>query len=545
MPHCNTNFLDSCITFESDHESIVISEQCTEVDFETEEDLRKEQTKNVLPNLSIFGEFQTNAIESIKCSANSTVLDFETEVDTIASRDNLTQIEWNTTSDHEMINSNNSTGKNDIKDVDFVQCGFKTGNNKKIKIDEKAFEREKKRFDEICEYDEMLKHEDIKEKSSLDRKLACEDQQCVLIEKDNLNEETKVEISKEGSFIGFKTGKNKKIGRTAIVKENGRYTVEISKNQPRGTTIRKYNCPQKGHITQKLKKNIRMMELYDKLVDLFGDKYTMEQIGMQFKWAWMHFVVNPLEYIDIEEKIVDLVKHKLENECSYCKKVCEKHISSYKYCVFGILEVKKDELILFDGFYEFPVQMDVRTKETLKKAEMGNKIHVFGMEYLYNEETNKHVFTLKFNNWRECNTKTAIGYKQKASFFTQIKHIQIGCGIVPALRIKIVRVVEEGHSLKVGNYKALTTNIEAEMEKVYDLAKKAHKEIKKEEVHVQKYAKLIVTDGTEDCLLTWWNAPDVKGKDVFDMVCLDMDNKSEGVHLIATFKTYYKIVKTI
>ncbi|OQS53965.1 hypothetical protein EHP00_1738 [Ecytonucleospora hepatopenaei] len=554
MNHSNSSFLDSCISFETEKEI----EESSCLEFNTEDHSQVSiESKNTNSKLSVLTECNTNTDDSMckkqksstinKAFSQSMPLDFDTEPESALLIKEITQMEWGSDSLEKDANnaiewnySNESIdfkmkqvkGANESKENDEMLCLFKTGKNKDIFINKEDYEIEKSKF-----YTENVELES-REKSSLDRKLEVSGEKTIF-SVDNLQVKKPKE---ENSFLGFKTGKNKKIEKTGIVKKEGKYTIEISKNQPRGVPIRKYNCPQKGHVTQKLRHTIKMMELYDKIVDLYASKHSIDDIGEQFKWAWLHFVLNPVETYEFEEKMIEMVGLKLKNICSYYKMVISKEISSYKYCVLGFLGISENNAVLYDGFCSFKVGMDVRTKEQLKQFGFGDKLHVFGMEAKEDENNEINNFNLKYNNWRKCNTNLPLGLKKKICFLTEIRRIQIGCGIVPAIRFKIIRVVEEGNLLKIGNYKKITRNLEEEYEKACFMAKKANKEIKKEDIFVQKFTKMVISDETEECLLTWWNAPDVRKNDVFEMAYIITDTTTEGVHLIATTKTLHKFI---
>ena len=510
----NVSVLDdslNCIDFE------------TEIDSDAEEDLEKQ----ILSSFAgINSEFETQKDESFTRDEENDNKRIKMNSNETSFCDDMKQLHFEENVDDLMLTSSifSETQKStavekevEIENKNF-EVAFKTGKNKTIAYDESKYFAEKSKFENLSD--------EFGDKSSLVKALE---------ERSESNSVRLPEKPEKEFFEGFKTGRNKTIPKTGIVNKNGKYFVEISKNQPKGTTIRKYNCPQKGHITQRLKKNVIMLEIYDKVIEKYGntEEYELDEINEQFKWTWLHYFLNPVT--SLEEKVIEMVGFKLKNNLSVYKMMMKGEISTSKYCVLGILNVSNDKIELFDGFYSFTVKTDIKTMEALKEIEFGRKIHVFGMK------KEKDELELKYNNWKMCNTKIALGYKNKVSFMTEIRRIQIDSGVVPAINFKIIRVVEEGYMIKVGNYKNKTTNIEREMEKIELLAEKANKKIERDDIVIRKYTKMIIADKTEECLLTWWNSPEYKKTDEFEMVNLETDKESMGLHLIATSKTYYKI----
>ncbi|ORD94701.1 hypothetical protein ECANGB1_134 [Enterospora canceri] len=388
--------------------------------------------------------------------------------------------------------------------------GFVTGNNKSIHVDQEKIKEAEEKLE--------LNKENISNNNS--RK----------------EDETPNEAS---TFTGFCTGNNKRI-------KVGSSRIQVAEEQPKGAPIRKYNSPQRGHFTQVVRDEIKMMELYETCRQIFSKK-PLGWIREQFKWIWLHFVLNPIDYAMLRDEMIRMMNFRVKNEQSFFRGVLETSIPPFKYCVLGILGIKKETVELFDGYYSLVAEIDSQTHAYLKHADFGSKIHVFGMELLVNGpcdilETNRAtpILRLSYNSVRLCHTHHAIGFKNKIAFMRKLNEIRQNGGVVPAIEVTISRVVDELFLVVVGNYRVKTGDLEGEFDKIRAMAEKAKKEIRAEDVVVRRFATVVVEDDSTSALLTWWNPPEIRANETYRIVHTAPRQSSSGLHLNTTRKSFYQ-----
>ena len=56
---------------------------------------------------------------------------------------------------------------------------------------------------------------------------------------------------------------------------------------------------------------------------------------------------------------------------------------------------------------------------------------------------------------------------------------------------------------------------------------------------LKKYTNLLISDNTKECLLTWWNPPEIRVNDNYEMVYLIPKLASNTLHLNTCIKTYF------
>ncbi len=297
--------------------------------------------------------------------------------------------------------------------------------------------------------------------------------------------------------------------------------------------------------------NGQMVSLFEKCCIKFI-KMDRRCVKIQFKWTWMHFYLNNLKFTD-ESEFLNIMKLRLENEESVLRRIVEFDDIPYKYCVLGIISIDEESVNLFDGFYTLNAKIDTNIYNKLRGCTLGSVISVFGMELLINHprsilDINKNDIVLKlhFNSIAIGDKGSKLGYiRNKISFKNSIRNILIQGGIVSALILKIEKIIESKFQVIIDNYRNVTDDLEKEKEKVMNLAKIANRTIKHEDVVIMRYTKLLVSDDTGECLLTWWKAPEdiLKVGDVYKFVYLVPRTKSMGLHLTNTRKTYFKKIK--
>lgn len=331
---------------------------------------------------------------------------------------------------------------------------------------------------------------------------------------------------------GFKTGNNKNI----IITENKRPKL--------AQFSYKFKQKEINHDDTCIKYDI-VLELFDICVKTFHTK-PIKWIKEQFKWSWMHLVINSIDFKYKETDIIRLIQYRKKNENSVLKAILEYSEPSYKYIILAILNVHEKYLEAFDGWYSVKIGITKSIYEVLKNVSFGTKINVFGMTQFNKnpvdilELNEDDIFLqLNINNICPCYSKSNLGYTKKIAFLKPLSSIDTCGGIVPCIRFSIKKIIEMKFLIVVGNYKNTTDNVEDELEKITTLAKKAKKTICKNEITIKKYTNLLISDNTKECLLTWWNPPEIRVNDNYEMVYLIPKLDSNTLHLNTCIKTYF------
>jgi len=447
----------------------------------------------------------------------------------------------------------------------FADSGFVTGKNKKIYVKPEAIEVNKALF-----YDDSGISGDQIPNTQPENKLLCEsmlnqDKECNEKSIRNDKIENTANDSSEGKpnktdditiapgYIdsGFKTGNNKKILviENFSKKEDKNFTGD--QNIPEHRPMRRYNIPEKSHTSVEVRDDIGMTEVYNKVKKEFK-KEDSRWVHEQFKWCWMHLFVNQMINCEtLENEIISLMKFKLRSEYSILRRIVEFDDLSLRFMVLGIIGYGEDSIELFDGFYSLIFEIDKNIFSRLKqaKADLGTKLYVFGSSLLLKSSTD--IFDVKgccmklhFNSMRICLDDSALGKSNKISFLNKISCLRSDGGVVSALVVKVKRIVELKYLVTVENYRNRVENLEAEIEKIYEIARKADFVIDPKKILCKQFCKMIIADDSGECLLTWWSPPEIRVSDVYKFVYLIPVENSMGLHLSTSNRTFYEKVKS-
>lgn len=207
-------------------------------------------TQQDLINTLITEDDFISDVTSIK-KENNNVLSFN-EKDVISGNNNDLIIEDFNRKDlkeedffNEEINDKENLTNKELINENLLITGFKTGNNKKIKIKE-----------------------------------------------ENINQSL------------FLEGDNK----MKVVKDTeGNFQVNVKDNQQKGLPMRRYNCPQKVHKIAKVYSNIKMVDIFKKCCGLFKN-CSKKWVKIQFKWVWLHLLLNPINNTEfLESEVINLM----------------------------------------------------------------------------------------------------------------------------------------------------------------------------------------------------------------------------------------------
>lgn len=313
---------------------------------------------------------------------------------------------------------------------------------------------------------------------------------------------------------------------------------------PGDMPMRRYNCPERGHAAVKARADSEMAQIYQRVAAFFR-KEEADWIAIQFKWTWLHFILNPPESPgQLESAIIDVMKLRREREYSILRRIAEFDDVACRYMVLGVLGITGSLIELYDGYYSATACVDQRTLAMLKaaKTDMGSRLHIFGAELLTEEPTsifelNRPLLRLCLNGTKVCNEPCRLGARKKVAFLNKIAEIHPEGGTVSAIIVRVVRVIETKYLICGGNYRKVVEDPEAGLESAYELAAKAGRT--DVELKARQFTRLIVADASSECLVTWWGSPEkVQAGEQYKMIYLRPVAKSAGLHLSTSNKSY-------
>lgn len=363
---------------------------------------------------------------------------------------------------------------------------------------------------------------------------------------------------------GFKTANNKQVYldprkiNNQILLDNDctkseealTMNYEQLKEMPKNTLIRRYNIPQKSHISCKSRVDELMTEVYNDIKRHFK-KEESGWIHEQFKWCWLHLYINNMvEQCDLKSEIISLMQIKLNKEFSILRRMVEFDDISYRFMVLGIIDYNEKHIELYDGYYslKFEIDSNIYRKLTISNADIGTRLYVFGSELLIKEPTN--IFDIKgtamklsYNSIKLCYDNALLGKSRKLSFLNKISALRSDGGVVSALIVKIKKIIEYKYLVKIENYRNRVDDLEAEIEKIQEIALKTGYELDDSNINVKQYCKMIIEDESGECQLTWWAPPpELKAGLILKIIYLTPVQGTIGLHLSTTRKTYFEEV---
>ncbi|KAI4292522.1 hypothetical protein PAPHI01_1796 [Pancytospora philotis] len=308
--------------------------------------------------------------------------------------------------------------------------------------------------------------------------------------------------------------------------------------------VRSYNNPQTGHAAVELREKIQMAEIFRNVCTYFK-KEEEDWIAIQFKWAWLHFAVNPPSSAgSLEAEIIENMNMRRMKEHSVLRRIAEFDDVPGRYMVLGILRLDEESVELYDGWYSVRALIDARTYAMLraKRAGLGSRLHVFGAQRLTEEATSifdlhAPLLRLSYNGVKMCHEPCCLGYRKKVAFLNSIVDIHPDGGPISAIIVRVVRVIETKYIITAGHYKKIVDDPERGLEEVHELAEKAGRTDLN--VRTNRFTRLVVADASAECLVTWWCSPDrVVAGERYKMIYLKPTHDRLGLQLSTNNKSY-------
>ena len=353
-----------------------------------------------------------------------------------------------------------------------------------------------------------------------------------------------------------------KVARHDIAKVTADYEIENSFENIKNKTmqnpeknssfqpLKKYNTLQQPSSTKISNEDKLLIDTYATIREIFK-KQEEDWIFTQFKWTWMHLLIkNELKNANLTENIAEIMKLRLKYEHSVLRRLVEFDDIPGKFLILGIISYNETTAELFDGFYSLNVEIDKSIFDLFKKhnCTLGSKIFIFGSQLLLKTPTSIFdvrgpVLKLFFNSVKVCSNDFKLGSAHKATFINEIASISESGGVISCLIVQIKRIIETKYLVTVESYRNRVDDLEKEIEKILEIADKTNHKIDMSSIKSTQYTKAIVSDSTGECLLTWWDPPEIKINECYKLIYLTPVSSSIGLHVSASRKTYWEKIK--
>jgi len=354
---------------------------------------------------------------------------------------------------------------------------------------------------------------------------------------------------------GFTTGNSKpilidlnKLRIESQLAESG-FTADsskpISKDEP--------NLPVSIEMPEHTQSTDKMTSVYQNAIRHFK-KEEGGWIFEHFKWSWLHLYlnneINGLSDEELLAKVIEVMELKRRHERSILRRIVEFDDASFRFMTLGVIGYCKEYIELFDGFYSLRFEIDENIHTFLKRSYcgFGTKLLVFGCKLLLKEATS--IFDIKecplklsYNGLRVGRRDSRLGRARQISFLNTISAIRPDGGTVSGLNVKIDQILEQKYLVTIANYTNRVSDLEAELEKIHALARSTGNKIEPNEVAVRPYCKVLVSDGTGMCVLTWWSPPELRAGERYMIVYLNTTEWGGRLELATTRMTYYRLIK--
>lgn len=269
----------------------------------------------------------------------------------------------------------------------------------------------------------------------------------------------------------------------------------------------------------------------------------------QFKWSWLSLFFRCMLEEGVVQRIVDQINMRKKREYSVLRRIVEGDDISSRYMVLLVTQILSDCIEVFDGSYSV---LCIPNPELSKKIanhaiRAGQKLRVIGADYLMKEPADFFsvrgpILRLFSNSVRQAPATHRLGYQRKCAFLVNLCEVTRHGGPVSGVEVSVREIIENKVFLKCGNYKKMvgTDSVDRELERMSDLARSSNADLKIEEIVVRRYIKMVVCDGSGECILTWWNHDEARPGHKYRFLLLKVVESALGLHLATTNRTQVK-----
>lgn len=280
-------------------------------------------------------------------------------------------------------------------------------------------------------------------------------------------------------------------------------------------------------------------------------KEDASRVFAQFTWSWIYFFFGrkKLEFNDLVDRIEEQVKIRLENEYSILRRIVEGDEVPWRYMILLVIGIDKERVEVFDGYYSLYALYDEPLRRKIERNEIrvGLKLKVFGAELegggtMSIFDSKSAFLRLHHNGIQVVHSRRRLGYRKRVGFKIKISDICSDGGPVSCIEGRIAKIIETKYLVKVENYSCTTENLEPELDKIEELSRKAQRIFSSHDIRISMYTRLLVRDGSGECMVTWWNpSSDAKEGQMVRMVYLN-PSKAKELHLNTSRRGYVKLL---
>ncbi|ADM11802.1 uncharacterized protein Eint_070380 [Encephalitozoon intestinalis ATCC 50506] len=348
-------------------------------------------------------------------------------------------------------------------------------------------------------------------------------------------------------FSGFTTGSKKKI---QVRRESIRSAYKIFED---GMEKVDTNGEAQDNLSRRVEREeveIDPERVYREMKKRFPAEDT-NRVFAQFTWAWIYFFLGRrrLEFNDFVDRIEEQVRIRLENEYSVLRRILEGDDVPWRYMILLVVGIDGEKIEVFDGYHSLYASYDEALQKKIEKKEIrvGFRLKVFGADL--EGSTPISIFDcenvrlkLHYNGVRVVHSKRRLGYRKRIGFRLKISEILSNGGPVCCIEGVVIKIIETKYFVKVENYSNTTDDLEPELDRIEDLARKAERVFSSHDVRITMYTKLLVRDSSGECTVTWWNpSPDIKVGQAIRMFYLN-PSRSKELHLNTNRRGYIKLL---
>lgn len=321
-------------------------------------------------------------------------------------------------------------------------------------------------------------------------------------------------------FSGFTTGNNKKI---EVRRESIRLAcraldagpvdtgdIEVYRSQMPQTQGAEYGSSGEGL------RSCELESVYSEVRRRFPKDDERWVFG-QFKWTWLYFFLEGTvsSSDDLVERIEEQMRVRRRCEYSVLRRIVEGDDVPWRYMILLVVGVTEEWIEVFDGSYSLYALYDRTLGERIRRGgiHVGCRLRVFGSELLVESPTSIFDVTgaslrLHSNGVQTVRCVRRLGYRKKIGFMCRIAGIVRDGGPVSCIQGTVTRVVETKYLVRVEGYSHTTDDLECELDKIEELARRAQRKIRREDLSVRTYVKFVLRDESEECVVMWWDPHD-------------------------------------
>ncbi|KAH9411916.1 putative BRCA2 domain-containing protein [Ordospora pajunii] len=357
----------------------------------------------------------------------------------------------------------------------------------------------------------------------------------------------------EMMFSGFTTGSMKRIDVRKESVDAVRMVFSQDCCNANEVAINKIDSDRHEQEKEGYDEGCKLTDVYEEIKARFS-KEDENRVFVQFKWSWIYFFMQgkKTDFAALTDMVEDQMRIRLDNEYSILRRMVEGDEPSWRYMVVIVIGIDDYCIEIFDGTYSVHAMCDEALKQRILNGEIyaGSRLRVFGAELVREPgsifEVSGASLMLHSNGVQAVFLKRKLGFKKKVCFRMRICDVDADGGTISCIQGRVTEVIETKYRVRVENYSGVTDDIEPELDKIQELARKAERVFCSTDLKINAYTKFVVKDESGECTVTWWNPKfGIEEGQTLRMVYLTplMKGKAKKKCFTSTRRTYVQVVK--